>query len=212
MLYIPLDFENKWIETSIPFQGSPDFKYEKKSKEMFIETDDDVGGYALILKPDERSKGSKTSVSWKWKVTQFPTAIPSPPLKKENDDYALRIGVLIDNGQKELKLPSAVKKKLQKHQARVSHYIFYAALPASSLKEKRCATSAYSEQGLICHLPVTDKWSEARFFPLEDLEQWIKKPSKGAKIIGFWVFADTDNSESKSKAWLKDLKLESQSK
>lgn len=200
-LVIPLDM-NQWIETSFPFKWEPDFK--TSNGVLTIESDDDLGGYAYVIKKEQRSQ--KLNLHWQWKVDQFPKPLASFPYQKKDDDYPIRLGLLVNDFGEPMDLPSVVKKRLKKNKTQVTHYVFYVPMPKTVLKEKRCGQSPFSDRGLICQVPtVKGKWEKNNLQPHEDFKKAFKKEK--FEFNGLWIFSDTDQTESKSKIHVKDLRL-----
>ncbi|MGE0633451.1 MAG: hypothetical protein AB7O96_13650 [Pseudobdellovibrionaceae bacterium] len=167
-----------------------------------IVTKDGAGGYAYIFNDGE----SATQASWDWKVTKFPKVEVKLPFLKQSDDFAVRIGFLIEGESASISIPSQIEK-LFKSKKKISNIIFYQPIPRTDQNREACGLSPYQKEILYCLKFAKGEFETKKATPLEDLGKHIALRSKNLKIIGIWIFSDSDNSHSESEAYLKNLKM-----
>ena len=198
-LILPLEL-SQWKETSFPFKSSPDFTQEGKS--LRVATDDDVGGYFFPLS-EPRLITDKTRVMVNIKVDKFPKVKPVIPYDKKQDDYALRIGLVVGGGP-EAKLPSAVKSRL-KLKYPVSNML-YLNITDAKFTGEACGKSPHNDYSVYCGLSSDLKGGEIHYPVLAPLKR-IKKIDYQGKLLGVWLFADTDDSDSESNILIRSIKI-----
>ncbi len=167
-----------------------------------ITSDHSAGGYFYEL-PKENPR---TVISWQWKVDTFPSVTPRKPFDKASDDYPLRVGIVLTNGDDNIRVPPGIKTK---ELPKISYVAFYVA---SNLPEKECAcdTSAYNKYILTCQVPVGKEITRVKKQPIEETARHfhLEGEKRALKALGIWIFADSDNSKSKSDATLGRLEME----
>ncbi|MEC9283659.1 MAG: hypothetical protein VX642_13190 [Bdellovibrionota bacterium] len=198
-LVLPLDL-SQWHKTNFLFKAAPDYSSDKKS--ITIESDDDLGGYFYPLKTPIKID-SETKLAFSFQVKRFPKVNIKLPFDKKNDDYPVRLGLVIGGG-KEAEIPSAVKSRLNLSSA-ISNVLYFG--PAQTKETKVfCGNSPHNDYAIYCVLPsdLTKK-----NFELEILEQLkkVKKINYSASLLGVWIFADTDDSESKSSVKINKIEI-----
>ena len=199
---------NQWVPVPIGSQPLP--QVESLGGGWRIQTQGNAGGWAFLL---PQPIGPQAKLAWEWKVAQFPSAQTQFPFEKGSDDYAIRVGALLTNGSDEIRAPQAMKKLLQDHQVKLSYVVFYSATRSAPPTEKRCGLSPYSDQIVYCLIEVGPQVSKSQVQPIEEAIQAFKLPSTQRaklKLLGLWLFADSDNTKSSSKAELSGLKVEAQ--
>jgi hypothetical protein len=203
-----------WLLALVPFQldqwtatnftsKAPVFAETKQ--EWTISTKDSAGGYVYLL-PDVETG----DISWEWSVQKFPSARPVFPFDKKNDDYAVRVGVLFWSGGKSLSLPSSMEKILEAKKLVVSHALLYGAVSETS-SDLRCGSSPYQDRIVYCPKPARTEITKTTVSPIRDIADALHLDDvekKRLRIVGFWVFADSDNSSSESVATLRNLEIE----
>lgn len=173
-----------------------------------IRTKGTAGGFTHLLSQNARSPLSDVELVWDWSVGRFPNPVGASPSDKEADDYALRVGILI-RGDGEVKLPDSLKEAVLNLGGKVSYVVFYSATNKKDWAGK-CLPNPYSERVINCFRLARKTFSQVRAFPLTDLESVIPLKSEAStrlESIGLWVFADSDNSKSESRAHLQHLKI-----
>jgi hypothetical protein len=198
---IPLE-PSAWVKTNFPFKFAPDYYFEKN--QIRVVSDDDLGGYAHRLKkPIDLSENFKLNIIWE--VKRFPKVLPELPFNKKQDDYPLRVGLILGGGAA-ANIPDAVKKKLPFKQ-HISNIVYYGPVTEKvSKKEIYCGDSPHNDYAVYCAVPSPLNKLEVSFSPLEDLKA-TKKVTYKPKLLGLWLFADTDDSESKSEIILHKIEF-----
>jgi len=172
-----------------------------------VTTNNSAGGF--FYKLTAPAEGDFSKISWKWRVDKFPTVTPKAPFTKDTDDYALRVGVVFSNHKKNIKLHSEIEKAVGS-EAKVSYVVFYNASSLAS-SECVCEKSPYNDYILNCQIPVQKEFSNVERSPVVDLIKGFKvgaEESKKIRVVGIWIFADSDNSHSESEAYLANLRVE----
>lgn len=198
---MPLD-QSAWVKTNFPFKFAPNYKFQNKTIQII--SDDDLGGYAHRFKtPIDLSEAVELKL--KWQVKKFPSVLPELPFKKKQDDYPLRVGLILGGGSP-AKIPDAVKKRLPFKQ-QISHIVYYGPVTSKvSKKDKYCGNSPHNDYAVYCAVPSSLKSQEFSFKPLVDLKE-VKTIKYKPKLMGLWLFADTDDSESESEIILKAIEF-----
>lgn len=200
-LLVPLD-QSAWIKTNFPFKFAPDYNF--KNQKIHIVSDDDLGGYAHRFKePIELTDSLRVFLSWQ--VKKFPKVKPEIPFTKKQDDYPLRVGLILGGG-KPAEIPEAVKKRLP-FKEQISHIVYYGPVTQKvSKKEKYCGNSPHNSYAVYCAVPSALSSQNFTFEPFADLKE-VKSVKYKPKLMGLWLFADTDDSESESEITLKKIEI-----
>lgn len=198
---IPLG-PSHWTKTNFPFKFAPDYSF--KNSQITIESDDDLGGYAHKLS-ESIPINEKSKIVVKWQVDKYPKVTPQLPFDKKNDDYPVRIGLIISGGPK-AEIPKSVLKRLP-FKKEISNIIYYGPIKQHKLSNYFCGESPHNSYAVYCAVPGTKRDKEFTAFPYRDLKS-VKKSKYKAEILGVWLFADTDDSESESKVTLKSIKIQ----
>lgn len=197
---IPLDQES-WVKTNFPFRFAPDYEFIKQG--IQIESDDDLGGYAYKLsRPIELSQ--KTKVRIEWNVKKYPNVTPRKPFVKKQDDYPVRVGLILSGGVK-AKIPSSVTKRLPFKQD-ISNIVYYGPAKSKEKKELQCGNSPHNDYAVYCAILAPEGENKVEDQPLIRLQE-VKSLNYPTKLLGIWIFADTDDSESESKVLLKKIEI-----
>lgn len=199
-MLIPLGSKH-WEKTNFPFKWAPSYKFKKS--QIKVISDDDLGGYAHKFKKEYKLT-EKTRLKIAWQVKKFPKVSPRIPFVKKEDDYPIRIGLILSGGEK-AKIPKSVLKKLP-FKKTVSNILYYGPVRADKPMNYFCGDSPHNAYAVYCAVPSDYKEKLFEFMPLRDLIK-VKKSSYQAEILGVWLFADTDDSESKSSVILKSIEL-----
>ncbi len=173
-----------------------------------VETEGAAGGYAYLLPEKERRRLVETNLLWSWSVDQFPVTRATSPSDKAADDYALRIGLLI-RGNGELQMPQSLAEAALKSVGKISYILFYSATERPDWNN-RCFRNPYNDRVFNCLRLASGKRSEVRPSPYSDLSTVLSLSDESLSKLeaaGIWIFADSDNSKTKSKARLYDLKV-----
>jgi len=128
---------------------------------------------------------------------------------KKNDDYAMRVGVLFSDGVRSMTMPEGLKVQITQKGHALSHVVFYCAAPLGD-SGGECIHNPYSDSVVNCLKSAGATKKKENVFPVSDLRKNIAASDLDAsklKIIGLWLFADSDNVESDSDAWVSELKF-----
>lgn len=210
VMMLPLGLEH-WTAMPISGRALPEFKVV--SQAWNIRTRGSAGGYVQFLEEALLSRAGNLALSWDWKVTRFPKTRPNFPFEKSDDDFAIRVGVLISDGEEQIPVPGEFKKVLMERKQRVAFVVFYCAISKELMKgalKPSCGTSPYHDHVVNCLLPSQGDWLTNVVFPIKDAIDSLKIPEarrKKLKVIGFWVFADSDNTESDSMGELRSISV-----
>lgn len=188
----------KWIPTEMPSRSMPIVKADGAS--WTLTSKDSAGGLSYIL---ESSITTDFETSFSWSVATHPKVDFNKPNLKKNDDYALRIGFLFSGGKEDLKMPPKFKAALEKLKVKVSNVLFYCSAPESI--SSSCSKSPYGDQMANCLIPVGPLEKRSNFHPKVDLQKTLNLDEASIRklsLVGLWVFADSDNSESSSEGTL----------
>lgn len=203
---------SQWLQAPLPKKGFPEITSDEKS--WTLTTQGTAGGYVYLF-PEALPLSSKGGVlSWKWEVSQFPQAVPTPPFKKETDDYPVRIGLLLGDGEHSIRglgqgFTQAVQKKLSDRHETISAVLFWGA-SRSVPSHRKCGPNPYSDQIILCLKFAGPELTEVHVDPYQDASMHLNLDARTLnklKIVGLWIVADSDDSHSSSKARISDLKL-----
>ncbi|MAF91455.1 MAG: hypothetical protein CL674_09300 [Bdellovibrionaceae bacterium] len=203
-LVLPMDL-TKWHKTNFLFKAAPDYTSDKKS--IFINSEDDLGGYFYRL-DKEIPLSSDSKVKFQYQVQQFPKVSIKLPFDKKNDDYPVRLGLVIGGGE-EADIPSAVKSRLGLS-TKISNVLYFAPAKVSE-KNIFCGDSPHNNYAIYCVLPSDLSQKEFELDVLKYLKQ-VKNLDYSASLLGLWIFADTDDSESKSSVKINNIEIVSAAK
>jgi len=173
-----------------------------------ISTNNSAGGYAHLFPEPIEKKGKDLQVTWSWSTQVFPKINSKNLFQKDGDDFPLRIGVLLSGGGSEISVPMDLKKTLDSRNYRVSHIMFYSAAQLDQ-KSPIEGKSPYSSKIAYQLIPNSDASQLTAVNPFADVKRLFKFDSEkleSLKIIGLWIFADSDNSRSSSLATLENLR------
>lgn len=201
-LVIPM-LLSQWNAHPIFFKGNPTLK--ENNKQLVIETQNASGGYVHLFS-EPIPIGANTRLDWKWAIAKFPQEVMQLPLKKSTDDFAVRIGLLLSDGTSRISLPGGLQKSLPRDEP-LSYVLFYCATPQVDPKMV-CELSPYHKSFVNCMKRASPKTERNSGFPLRDLisaKNLGPKPS--LKVLGLWLFADSDNLETRSEASVSELVL-----
>lgn len=200
IFYAPLQL-NKWMEANHPIWAEPKFKLE--NGQWHIIGDDDFGGYAFILKdPNIKAR----NISYSVKTLKFPKVKHRFPMPKKDDDFGIRIGVLLSDGKTEIAIPGKIKSELKKQGAKLSHIVYYGD---SQNTKFQCGNSPHNNYSIYCLIPSTQsykKYTHNVVLDLAAIKKLTQEQVKNIKIVGFWILSDSDQSESSIEVYMKDLK------
>lgn len=201
---IPLVLSD-WMPLSTQIKGSPKVKVEGST--LSITTEGEAGGFAYFLEKPISISGNNFDVNWKWQVSQFPDVIPTIPFKKSEEDFALRVGMLLSDGTSRIPLPGNFGKEFEKRKQALSYVLFYCA--SQNRAKRQCGRSPYHRNIVNCLNPAGKKQNSVMVTPFKDIKQFLgKRPeTKKLEVVGVWLFADSDNSRSRSNAMVSDIKL-----
>lgn len=205
---VPLELA-RWTAVPIHARTFPSFTEAGESKRegknaWKVQSDNAAGGYALLL-----PQGSYDKVQWRWKVTSFPKTASAPPFTKSNDDYAIRVGILLNQGDTAFQVPAPFQKLLDANHAKLSRVLFYLGVPGTPPSEN-CGVSPYRDEIGYCALGSGPAWTTHRADPRADSRKAFQLSSEEARklrIIGLWIFSDSDNSSSAAQAELDGVQL-----
>lgn len=174
-----------------------------------VSTKNSAGGYAYLFPNPTTIGASGVRVSWRWQVRKFPRMTSILPFHKTNDDYALRIGILVANGSGNIRVPPSIQGLLNARQSKLSYVLFYCAKPLTQEGDS-CGKNPYNDRILNCLRPATDQSMDISVAPLEDLARTFQlsyEQAQKLQIIGVWIFADSDNTRSESDADLESIRV-----
>ena len=198
---------NQWTAVPIGSQRIPDLIANEK--EWRVKTEGNAGGFAYLTPQSTDSASRLVQVHWDWRVETFPRAAPKIPFEKSTDDYALRVGVLLSDGEERVNVPRNIKDLLKAKDLNLSYVVFYCAV-ASVPNGQACAISPYNDHIVNCLVGADSKYRRIEEFPVEDAIKYFKlseNEGKRLRPIGLWIFADSDNSRSSSVAGLRALEV-----
>jgi hypothetical protein len=205
-LVIPMIL-SQWTAVPLPKRSLPEFR--ESAHGWTMKSDKNAGGYVYLLDQAIPAKNAADVLaSWTWSVSKFPSARPTPPFKKDSDDYAVRVGFLLDDQRSQMDIPSQVKGQLAQKKRNLSYVVFYGASPEGTAKS--CGTGPYSNRILTCLETAVEKSKSVSVQPAQAAKDAFKLGPveiDRLQIVGVWVVADSDNSNSSSEAQLSALKI-----
>ena len=196
----------QWTPVHVNTHPMPVVTEEKSTWK--IVSRDGAGGYAFIFK-EAFDKDQLIQASWDWKVTRFPNVEIRLPFSKQNDDFALRVGFLISGGSTSITIPDSIEKLFGTEKKKISNIIFYQAIRSTKGNQEACGESPYQKGITYCLRFANTEFETLKVKPTSDLIK-NQKPNlpNNLKVVGLWIFSDSDNSHSESEAYLKNLKME----
>jgi hypothetical protein len=204
-LVVPL-LLSQWVPVRMGPLPFPSFVEKQSGWE--IQTEASAGGQAYCIPPGRRLPLAHTQLQWEWKVDEFPVTSATSPLEKKSDDFALRVGLLL-SGDGAVALPPDLAKLADKLSAEVSYVVFYATTNNEAWAN-RCTINPFSKRVLNCLVLAGPQLSKGRANPHTDVQTALGLPTeKISKLqaVGLWIFADSDNSKTKSKGFIKNIQL-----
>ncbi len=207
LLFVIVPFNiDQWTPVQINTYSMPVVTDE--SSTWKIVSKNGAGGYAYIFK-ESFDKEPLIRASWDWTVTKFPNVEIKLPFSKQNDDFAVRVGFLISGGSNSISIPDSIEKLFGTEKKKIANIVFYQAIPSTKGNQESCGESPYQKGITYCLRFATADFESQKVKPTDDV---IKNKDSSAasnlKIIGLWIFSDSDNSHSESEAYLRNLKLE----
>ena len=130
------------------------------------------------------------------------------PLAKKDEDFALRVGLLVTDGRSRIPMPRKFRSELKKKNLNLSYVLFYCA---TNSPENKCEKSPFHGKITNCLRKTSNKESKMKAWPWSDLSKAMKikeAEMKDLKVFGLWLFADSDGSNSKSKATVSQLTIQ----
>lgn len=173
-----------------------------------IETAATAGGYAYLFPEKERKRLTETNLLWTWSIAQFPVTKAASPLDKAADDYALRVGLLV-RGDGEVQMPPNLQEASRRIGGNISYVLFYSATDRRDWADQ-CFRNPYNDRVVDCLKLADRKRSDIRPLPFSDLSKALSLPNEilsKLEVVGVWIFADSDNSKTRSKAHLYQLSV-----
>lgn len=198
---------NQWTPVPIGSQNLPDVK--STDREWAIKTDGNAGGFVCLLPAPTTPSSQTVRLSWEWRVSTFPKTTPKIPFEKSADDYALRVGALLSDSEEGIKVPQRIEDLLKEKNLKLSYVVFYCAV-SSVPNGPLCAISPYNDHIINCLVGADSTYRKVAASPIEDAMRYLKlqeSEKRLLKVIGLWVFADSDNSRSSSEAGLRTLEV-----
>lgn len=196
---------SQWTPYTLDFKGSP--KVSVEGKQLRISTERTAGGFAYFLPEPIPLDSESVRFSWNWAVERFPIAETVLPLKKSTEDFALRVGLLISDGESRISIPGKFKMALEKRSLDLSYVLFYCATP-NEIEGTKCESSPYHKKVINCFKKASSTNSAHSALPLKDLRAiGYTQEKQKLHIFGIWLFADSDNSGSSSTARVSELSL-----
>ena len=135
----------QWTVVPVGSQNPPEVK--SSGAEWDVKSNGSAGGYAYLLPPEIAQNASM--IRWEWRVASFPKAEVKIPFEKSSDDYALRVGALLSDGEKGIRVPSRIQGMLDAAKQRISYIVFYCAVPKLP-QGPACAISPYNDHIINC--------------------------------------------------------------
>ncbi len=201
---LPVDLTS-WTPTRVNSGSEPKFIVQDQT--WTITTESSVGGVAVLLpKSQIASSADRSQLRWSWSVKTFPNTHPEIPFKKENDDYAIRVGALISDLKTSIRVPAAFQKRLDANEIKLSYVVFYCASKEVPGGEK-CGVSPYNDRIINCLVPAKSEFQAITQEPVKDLIRILGKDNITLQVVGAWIFSDSDNSKSSSTAQVKGLEV-----
>lgn len=198
---------SQWTPVPIGSQKLPEVN--STGGECGIKTDRNAGGFACLLPESTDPSSHSVRLSWEWRVSTFPKTAPKIPFEKSSDDYALRVGALLSDSEEGIKVPRRIEELLKEKGLKLSYVVFYCAVPALP-DGPVCAISPYNDHIVNCLVGADSKYKRVAASPIDDAMKYFKLPESEKrllKVIGLWLFADSDNSHSSSDASFKKVEI-----
>ncbi len=201
-----------WKETPVKSLPLPAVSVQPGSI-WSLSTQGNAGGYAWRL-PKPVVWSAVERVSWRWKAQRHPDPRNTGLIglfKPLADDAAVRVGFVFDSGASNLPLPEAWKTETDRDN--ISHVIFHNLV--SQHHKPSCSSSPLTRHITYRNVPHAES---TRFALHQETPESIstclpaaEALSETSRLIGIWVFADSDDSRSQSKAALQlpQIKLSS---
>lgn len=201
-MIIPLNLD-LWIPFSFPNIPVSNFDYQQVNKSLKISSHKSASGYVYIF-PDPVAI-NEVQISWQWSVEKFPDIKNILPISNLSDDFALRLGLLLDDGKRSIKLPSQLEGELKKKNLNVSYVNFYLAVPNENVP---CFLSPNDSFINYC-LKLVNSNLKSENITSEMLAKDLNNIKSFAtlKLIGLWIFADSDNSKSTSLGTIRNIQI-----
>ncbi|MGE3535700.1 MAG: DUF3047 domain-containing protein [Parachlamydiales bacterium] len=203
VVVFPLSF-NQWTPIKVNSHDLP--KISSENQEWRIVTNNSAGGYASLFK--EAIPLGKFKLAWEWRVLKYPKVNTVLPFKKENDDSALRVGLLISGDSENISIPRPLKKTLDEKNYKLTNILFYSS---ENVPDEKCGISPYQKGILYCLKHSESQWKTVDTNPMTDLVKGYgisPDQAQKLKVIGLWIFADSDNSESDSESFIRKIQIE----
>lgn len=242
MFGIPFSLQD-WESFTIDVSGSP--KVFVSGPRLSIRTDEEAGGMAYFLPEPIPLKVKQLELQWNWLISQFPKSTPTIPLQKKDSDFALRLGLILSDGNWRVPLPYKFRKAMMRRGHALTYVLFYSAVPkvetgvesghsfgnidlvkknpvhpfrVSEVKtgkphplKTKCAISPFHDSFANCFVPVELNQMQTNLvLPIPDIQETFqlnRMDLENTKIIGLWLFADSDNSDSQSNAWIENIQV-----
>lgn len=192
-------------------KGSPQIQIEGET--LTIKTHQEAGGVAYLLDQPVPLGQKDLKLDWKWRVSQFPQTFKATwekmPTQKDDEDFALRVGVLLSDGVAQMPLPRKFSRELRKRRQKLSYVVFYCATPKMP-KGVKCVKSPFNRQVVNCARSAGSQYQKVEVSPLQEAMEMFQLSSERRKnltVLGFWLFADSDNSNSKSSAQITSMRM-----
>lgn len=198
---------SQWTPVPIGSQRLPEVRSTDGA--WVVKTDGNAGGFAFILPTPMDPSSHSVRLSWEWRVSTFPKTTPKIPFEKSSDDYAIRVGALLSDSEEDIKVPRQIEELLKDKKQKLSYVVFYCAVPSLPAGPV-CAISPYNDHIVNCLVRAESKYTRVAASPIEDAMKYFKLPESERgllKIIGVWMFADSDNSHSSSDANLRAVEV-----
>lgn len=233
----------EWVPFSVEIKGSPEVAVD--GTRFTISTEEDAGGTAYFLPQPISLKLKELELQWEWKVENFPKANPTIPLLKPDADFALRVGLILSDGNWRVPLPYRFRKEMMRRGHALSYVLFYTAIPRVDTNVSsgfafgkadthrkdaakpflisppkdfmppnqvpECVKSPFHEAFRNCYISLNVKQKQkVLVLPIQNVQKAFllnRMELEKLKIVGLWLFADSDNSESRSKAWVENIQF-----
>jgi hypothetical protein len=208
----------KWIPTVVKSLPLPSITREKADIWQ-LATDSNAGGFAWVL--PEPLKGEFT-VDWSWRAEHNPKTTSSflfGLLSRSSDDAAIRLGFVFDYGTAHLPIRAFARSAVTTESSgsiAISHITIVNLLPPyeDSLpevdatpapkdgKELPCSRSPHSDHITYCsvHADSGINWSAVHTSKSQLVTRIDPALSKRSVLVALWLFADSDDSASTSRA------------
>ncbi|MFK8138934.1 MAG: hypothetical protein AB8E15_11275 [Bdellovibrionales bacterium] len=199
VMLVPMD-PSEWVKTKFPFKKFPDFNF---SQSIQISNDSAVGGYFYKL-PKPIEIGSLEFIQLKAQIDKFPKVKINMPFQKKQDDYAFRLGLMLSDGRNS-SIPSFVQSKIGR-QFPVTKMIYFQFASLDGEIEM-CGKSPHNSFSIYCVLNTSEGKEFLLNLNLENKALKVLKNRKKLRLVGLWLFSDTDDSGSKSNAVVRKISI-----